>query len=37
MLHVIIEEMPTERAFPRDTTIVIVIIMIISAISLTAE
>lgn len=38
MHHVIIEEMPTEKALPRDATVVIVvIIIIISAISLSAE
>ncbi len=35
MHHVIIEEMPTEKALPRDATVVIIII--ISAISLSAE
>lgn len=38
MHHVIIEEMPTEKVFPGDATVIIVvIIIIISAISLSAE
>lgn len=39
MHHVIIEEMPTEKAFPRDSTnvVVVVVIIIISPISLSAE
>lgn len=37
MHHVIIEVMPTEKALPRGSTVVIVIIIIISAISMSAE
>lgn len=38
MHRVIIEEMPTEKAIPRDSTnVIVVIIIIIRAISLSAE